>query len=83
MHRFIKLPSGLVVNLTQVSRVIPVDNRLEVYFADGDKVVLEGEDAPTFHSSVGNRRSVVGSLESSIFWIAVIGAIGFGLRRCT
>ena len=74
-NQLIQLPSGVSVNLSQVSRIVPVGDTLEVHFTGGDRAVLAGEDAEAFR-----RRSAFGGPLSStaktvIFWVIIVLAI--------
>jgi hypothetical protein len=57
MTQFISLPSGLVVNLELVNRMVPSDEQgepvLTVHFSTGDFVILRSEDASELRSRAG------------------------------
>jgi hypothetical protein len=58
MPEFIKLPSGLVVNLRLVSRVAPTVEHgtasLTVRFSGGDVAVLTSDDAAALRKRLGS-----------------------------
>jgi hypothetical protein len=75
MHQFIKLPSGLIVNLSVVSQIVPVGEALEVHFTGSDKAVLKGEDAEAFRRKSGLGGPFLNILKMTIFWVVVIAAV--------
>lgn len=75
MHRLIKLPSGLVLNLSLVTRAVPAADTLEVYFSGGDRAVLTREDAAAFRSQSGLGGPFSTKLKIAIFWLVMIAAL--------
>jgi hypothetical protein len=75
MNQLIKLPSGMVVNLSLVSRIIPVADTLEVHFTGGDKAVLQGEDADAFRRKSSLSGSRPNKLKTAIFWVVMITVV--------
>jgi hypothetical protein len=75
MQQLVKLPSGLVVNLTQVSRVMPAGDALEVYFTGGDKTVLQGEDAEAFRKRSGLGGGMPNGAKAAVFWLVIVAAV--------
>jgi hypothetical protein len=76
MNQFIQLPGGSFVNLSRVSRVVPLeDETLELYFAGADRTVLKGEGASAFRKKSGLGGPFSNSLKTAIFWLTIIAAM--------
>jgi hypothetical protein len=76
MHQLIKLPSGLFVNLSLVTRIVPLeDNMLEVHFTGGDPAVLKGEDAEVFRRRSGLGGASSNTLKQAVFWVVLMAAV--------
>jgi hypothetical protein len=81
MPHLIELPSGLVVNLDRVNRMVPSNGAgepsLTVYFATGDFIVLDSADATALRKSTLMQGARVSSqLKVAIFWIILLAAVG-------
>ncbi len=80
MSQFISLPSGLVVNLELVNRMVPTEEQgeqgLTLHFSTGDLVVLRSQDA----SALRKRAAIQGATLSSnsktvLFWFVILAAV--------
>ncbi len=72
--RFIKLPSGVVVNLSVVSQIVPLGDTLEVHFTGGDKAVLRGQDVEALRKKSG-LSGLNANVKIGIFWAIIIIAV--------
>ena len=75
MHRFIQLPSGSIVNLSLVTRIVPAGDTFEVYFSGGDRVVLTREDGEAFRRQSGLGGPFSANLKIVIFWLVLLTAL--------
>ena len=80
MPHLIELPSGLVVNLDRVNRMVPSEGAdgqsLTVHFAAGDFIILDSVDATALHKhTVKQGTGVSSQLKVAIFWIVILVAI--------
>jgi hypothetical protein len=75
--RMIRLPSGLTLNLVQVSRIAPGDEegKLVVHFSGGDIVRLDSEDAEVLRRLLPTRTLLASNATIAIFWIAIVAAM--------
>jgi hypothetical protein len=80
MTQFISLPSGLVVNLALVNRMVPSDEQgepvLTVHFSTDDFVILRSEDASALRSRAGIQGVVLASnAKTIVFWLVIVSAV--------
>jgi len=76
--QFLRLPSGLVVNLNLISRVVPSveqgTTNLTVHFAGGDVVILTPEDATALRRRLGSTNTFSG-VKVGAFWVVILVAM--------
>jgi hypothetical protein len=80
MPQFVSLPSGLVVNLALVNRMVPSDEQgeavLTVHFSTGDFVTLRSEDASALRSRAGIQGVVLSSnAKTIVFWVTIVATV--------
>jgi hypothetical protein len=79
MPVFVKLPSGLFLNLALVRRVAPNEKdgqaALRVYFADDDFTNLDSADSDTLGKHLGSGRVLSSNIKTAIFWIVILLAV--------
>lgn len=88
MPEFIKLPSGLILNLRLVSRVAPTVEHgitsLTVHFSGGDAAVLTSDDAAALRKRMGSGTTLPSNIKVLIFWLVIVSAVVlvyFSVRR--
>jgi len=91
MPEFIKLPSGLILNLrlvSRVSRVVPTvehgTTSLTVHFSGGDVAVLTSDDATALRKRLGSSTTLSSNIKALIFWLVIVSAVllvYFSVRR--
>jgi len=88
MPEFIKLPSGLLLNLRLVSQVVPTvehgTTSLTVHFSGGDVAVLTSDDATALHKRLGPGTTLSSNIKALIFWLVIVSAmllVYFSVRR--
>jgi len=88
MPEFIKLPSGLILNLRLVSRVVPTvehgTTSLTVHFSGGDVAVLTSDDATALRKRLGSSTTLSSNIKALIFWLVIVSAVllvYFSVRR--
>ncbi len=78
MPRFAKLPSGLIINLTSVRRMVPGEagggRVLTVYFDDEDSTALTPEDTAALEKRLGLNTKLANA-RIAIFWIVILAAV--------
>lgn len=79
MPEFVTLPSGLVVNLMLVSRMIQTDEHgeptLAVHFAGGDLAVLRSQDASALRKWVRSSTALSSNVKTTVFWLVILSAV--------
>jgi hypothetical protein len=79
MPKFIKLPSGLLLNLRLVSRVVPTvehgTTSLTVHFSGGDIAVLTSDDATALRKRFGSNTALSSNIKTLIFWLVIVSAM--------
>ena len=79
MPLFVRLPSGLILNLMLVRRVEPSEQHgqaaLRVYFADDDFTILDSRDSDTLAKRLGSSGVLSSKLKTAIFWSIILLAI--------
>ncbi len=79
MPEFIKLPSGLVLNLRLVSRVVPTvehgTTSLTVHFSGGDVAVLTSDDATELRKRLTSRTKLPSNVKVLVFWLILVLAL--------
>ena len=80
MPLFVKLPSGLILNLALVRRVEPSEQQrhaaLRVYFAEDEFTILDAADSDTLRKRLGLGSGLSSTTAKvAIFWIAILSAI--------
>ena len=77
MTQFIPLPSGLVVNLELINRMVPSDEQgepvLTVHFSTSDFIILRSEDAKALRGRAGIPGVMISpNVKTSMFWAAIV-----------
>jgi hypothetical protein len=80
MPQFVSLPSGLVVNLALVNRMVPSDEQgepvLTVHFSTGDFIILRSQDASALREGAGIQGAVLSSnAKTIVFWLVIVSAV--------
>lgn len=74
MPRFLKLPSGVVINLALISRIAPHENGgASVYFGNDDTVSIDSKDADFLMSRLG--ASASSAFKTAVFWMVIAVAV--------
>lgn len=88
MSEFIKLPSGLVLNLRLVSRVVPTvehgTTSWTVHFSGGDVAVLTSDDSAALRKRLGSSATLPSNIKVLTFWLVIVSAVllvYFSVRR--
>jgi hypothetical protein len=76
---FVRLPSGLVVNLALVRRVVRSDQQagsgVTVYFGTDDSMLLSAEDATALMKRLRSSTALSSNVKVMIFWFVIIVAV--------
>jgi predicted outer membrane repeat protein len=80
MTQFVSLPSGLVVNLELINRMIPSDEQgeplLTVHFSTGDFIVLRSQDATVLRNRAGvSGGGLSSNVKTIAFWVVILAAV--------
>jgi hypothetical protein len=82
--RFVTLPSGLVVNVALIRRVVPDKDRepgkLTVHFSDQDFTILDASDSDALRNYLrrtGAPATQAYAIRTAIFWIVILAAVVF------
>jgi hypothetical protein len=87
----VTLPSGLVVNVALIRRVVPDKDRepgkLTVHFSDQDFTILDGSDSDALRNYLrrtGAPPARAYAIRTAIFWLVIFAAVVlvyFAVRR--
>ncbi len=76
MSQFLRLPSGTVINLALIRKIVPgVNGGVSVTFALDDIVALDAQDADFLAKRLGNPTPLVATVKGIVFWVMIAGAI--------
>ena len=74
MPQFLKLPSGVVINVALIRRIAPNENGgASVYFGSDDTITIDSQDADFLSKRLGPNTS--STIKVAVFWIVVVAAL--------
>ncbi|MBV8808467.1 MAG: hypothetical protein JO033_07305 [Acidobacteriaceae bacterium] len=76
MPQFLKLPSGVVINVALIRRIAPNENGgASVYFGSDDTITIDSQDADFLSKRLGPNTSLSSTIKVAVFWIVVAAAL--------
>ncbi len=76
MPRFLKLPSGAVINLALIRRIVPnEDGGASVYFGSQDAITINSQDADFLSKRLGLNTSLSRGIKTAAFWIVIAASV--------
>ncbi len=79
MPVFVRLPSGLTVNLMLIGRVVPAEAQdgfeVTVYFGHDDSMRLDAADGKALMRRLGSSSVMTTNVKVIVFWLVIFVAV--------